>query len=66
MKISNRTKNSIKYGFYGASFILIGDLIFQDNMKESLSAAILFIILSLTLPPLITFMSGDDGNNRYK
>jgi len=63
VKISDKTKNSIKYGFYGASFILLSNLIFQNNMREALFIAILFIILSLTLPPLITFMS--EGNNRY-
>jgi uncharacterized membrane protein YecN with MAPEG domain len=66
MKISDRTKNRIKYGSYGASFILISDLILQNNMKESLFIAIVFLILSLTLPPLFTFMSDEKIDNRYK
>lgn len=59
MKISERTKNSIIFGFIGAAFILIADFIFQGNMRESLTSAVIFIIVCIILPPLIRLIKGD-------
>ena len=59
MKFFNKYKTVVSV----AVGMVIGNIIFQEDWGLVIGTAILFVVLAIILPPLITFMS-DDMNNR--
>jgi len=63
MKFSRRTKNILLNGLG----VLAGNLVFfQRDWGPVLFGVIFFIVGALIFPYLITFMSNDKQDNRYK
>lgn len=63
MKFSRRTKNIL---LNGLSVLALNLVLFQREWGEVLFGVIIFIIGALIYPYLITFMSNDKQDNRYK
>lgn len=59
MKFFNKYKNVLSV----AAGMVIGNIISQEDWGLAIGTAVLFVVLAIILPPLITFMS-DDMNNR--
>lgn len=57
MKISDKVKNRMQNGWLGAIFILTGGLFRQESLKESSFIALVFFLICVGVPPLVTFMS---------
>lgn len=53
-----------KYPLLGAVYILIGNLFTQNNWRFTIFNALLFAVLGIILPPLITFMSDKISTRR--
>lgn len=61
-----KNSNKIIPILYGVAFIILPNLIRQDDWGFTLFTAIIFVIGALALPPLITFMSNNKKDNYYK
>ena len=51
---------------YGVAFIVLPNLIRQDDWAFTLFTALIFVIGAFAIPPLITFMSNNKKDNYYK
>lgn len=63
MKISDRTKSIL---FNGFMVLVLNIVFFQREWEPILLGVTIFIVGALILPYLITFMSGEKIDNRYK
>lgn len=52
--------------FYGAAFIILPNLIRQDDWGFTLFTTLIFVIGAFALPSLFTFMSNDKKDKYYK
>lgn len=63
MKISDRTKSIL---FNGFMILVLNLVVFQREWEPILLGVTIFIVGALILPYLITFMSDEKIDNRYK
>lgn len=62
LDMSDRTKSILFQGFIGLAL----NLVFQREWEPVILGVSAFVVGALTLPYIITFMSDEKKDNRYK